>query len=255
MMVGPSGWPWAQGAEVGWRSRSLECGGWLDILTWALTSREQQLWCRCPSLKWMMESCVDDSEKRGRGRWHGNPRTRVFTWGWEHWDQVDEHHGLVWEKQGPGELASHGTAVVVWAPYSSHIKVPKPFKNVKIFLRLLLQMFAGSVSLSHPSSFSSWYCKHTHCYSLFIHLLFIFTITQLSRHKSPIPTHAHLLKGEKPKPNMPVGILMSLVSVPCNHQQCFKIWIQGVFFLLLPPTFFSSLYYLFLILFWLFFLV
>lgn len=69
-MVGPSVWPWEPRAKVGWRSRSLEHGGWLDIFTWALMSREQQLWSRCPSLEWMMESgrsCVDDSEKRGRG--------------------------------------------------------------------------------------------------------------------------------------------------------------------------------------------
>ena len=169
------------------------------MFTWALMSREQQLWSRCPSLEWMESgrSCVDDSEKRGRERWHGNPRTRVFTWGWIQWNQVDEHKGLVWEKQDPGEFASHGTAVAVWAPYRSHIKVSKPFKNVKILLRLLFQIFAGSMSLSHPSSFSFFLVPHTviHFYhSLFIHLLFIFTITQLSRHKNPIPTYKHILK-------------------------------------------------------------
>lgn len=61
-------------------------------------------------------------------------------------------------------------------PYRSHIKVPKPFKNVKIFLRLLLQMFAASMSLSHHSSFSFWYFKHTHCYSFLPFTFYSFVI-------------------------------------------------------------------------------
>ena len=203
-MVGPSVWPWEPRAKVGWRSRSLEHGGWLDIFTWALMSREQQLWSRCPSLEWMMESgrsCVDDSEKRGRG---------VEKDGMEIQGQGFLHEGgytgiklmntRVWSEKSR-ILGSLPPTAQLWlcglhtGPISrspSHLRMLKFSWGSYFRCLLLLWVFLITVlSLSGTSNIHTV----THFYhSLFIHLLFIFTITQLSRHKSPIPTCKHILK-------------------------------------------------------------
>lgn len=61
---------WSEGLKLTGEAGHWCWGGQLAMLTWTLMSRKQQLWSRNPSLEKMMEDggCVDDGDKRSRGR-------------------------------------------------------------------------------------------------------------------------------------------------------------------------------------------
>lgn len=62
------------------------------------------------------------------------------------------------------------------------------------YFRCLLLLWVFLITVLSLSGTSNIHTVIHFYHSLFIHLLFIFTITQLSRHKSPIPTYKHILK-------------------------------------------------------------